>query len=96
MPIQHLYFYDCFWDTTCTDWFSGAPGFGGGGIEFHRCELAGANAANWFDDRIAAASSINNNIKLFYCTELPTEIATLAEFLIKYCVDENDANVADL
>lgn len=95
-PSQYLYFYDCFWDTTCTDWFPGAPGFGGGSIEFRGCELAGANAANWFDDRIAASGAINDSIKFFYCTELPTEIATEAGFHIRYCVDENDSNVSAL
>lgn len=94
--VQNLRFYDCYWETTCTDWFPGVPSIGGSGIEFYSCELPGANGANWFDDRIAASASINDGIKFFYCTELPTEIATEAGFHIRYCVDENDSNVSAL
>lgn len=90
-PSHNINFYNCHWDTVCTQWFQNAPGFGGTGFAFYNCILPGGDGSAWFEERIAASFAINDGIKFYYCLELPDEIADEAGFLIRYCVDESDA-----
>ena len=92
IPFHNVNFFNCHWDTVCTQWFQNTPGFGGNGFAFYDCILPGGDGSAWFEERIAAGS-ISDTIKFYYCTELPDEIADEAGFLIRYCVDESDAVV---